>query len=45
MEKEKKLRFCFYCGKLIKEYKEGETKNCPYCGIKLNYLEKIKIPV
>jgi DNA-directed RNA polymerase subunit RPC12/RpoP len=44
MEKEKKLRFCYYCGKLIREYKEA-TKNCPYCGVKLHYLEKIKIPV
>jgi len=43
MEKEKKLMFCYYCGNLIKEYKEAETKICPYCGVKLHYLEKIKI--
>lgn len=40
MPDKKKLRFCFYCGSLILNYKEGVTTHCPYCGVKLYYVKK-----
>ncbi len=38
MTKTEKLKFCFYCGRLLKDYKVGEFTRCPYCGVKLNYI-------
>ncbi len=37
VEKEKMI-FCFYCGKQIINYKIKEISRCPYCGVKLNYI-------
>jgi len=39
MTEKENLIFCFYCGKLLKDYKVGEFNRCPYCGIELNYID------
>ena len=43
MKENNKIQFCFYCGSLLPRYKEGETKYCVYCGIKLNYNSQFQI--
>ncbi|MFW9900491.1 MAG: hypothetical protein ACFFDY_04290 [Candidatus Thorarchaeota archaeon] len=39
MVEKEKLIFCFYCGKLLGDYKDRELNRCPYCGVELNYLK------
>ena len=38
MTKKDKLIFCFYCGRLLTDYKDGEFDKCPYCGVELKYI-------
>lgn len=37
MVEKKKIRFCIFCGIMLKEYEEGYINHCHHCGMRLPY--------